>query len=645
MVGSFPPPKSHEACPSGEVKKLGCAGDEGSAQRHFELDPVSGNLTIKAELDRETEPHYSFQIYSVDKGTPRQTAYCRVNIEVLDVNDNAPKFVYPTQMNHTIHFSSWNTPTNILNDLWHLLYKWPFSAVLVIGVDRLDACNERIFLPEGSPLLKLTATDLDAGVNAEKIFLIAEGNEKGIFQLDIQTGDLSLKPGLDPIKVAGRYNLKLEVRDDGSPSLSGFTHVTVILDAARPPPSSPPHSSGRIAIDQVPQRGAKEILKPERGSRDRILPYTGSRSHPAEPQTDWNDSGIEESFFGGEHTLILIICLSAIATMLVLILFIFLAWMRRRSLLAASRRGNHHGLNPGGQGQLKNIFVEGMPRAVNIASPTGWGDGKMDEMLTTAMLTKQSSPVYWLKTSAGSKATLDGKNIHLQTVKSNDSDFSDDTIPPTLLRGDLQQANNCLYATSPTRKVVYQNPTMSGTTPVITCDDRGDTYLSIPSTSFSGGSTKYIVDFPVGSVYQSLIRSTPNEDQDIPEARPIPLTPALYRTVCNSLPTSKASKTNTPIKDTSETLNETYQPTDPRLHRCKSRDRDNALIVDNDGENDIEAFPQLPKKSVEFASGGDETCLLVLPSDEDPRDAESEEVDQSHQKQTGAFNHMPSSFV
>lgn len=60
-------------------------------------------------------------------------------------------------------------------------------------------------------MLKLTAIDLDAGVNAEKIFLIAEGNEKGIFQLDIQTGDLSLKPGLDPLKVAGRFDLKLEV--------------------------------------------------------------------------------------------------------------------------------------------------------------------------------------------------------------------------------------------------------------------------------------------------------------------------------------------------------------------------------------------------------------------------------------------------
>ncbi|VUZ55096.1 unnamed protein product, partial [Hymenolepis diminuta] len=82
--------------------------------------------------------------------------------------------------------------------------------------------------------------------------------------MDIQTGDLSLKPGLDPLKVAGRYNLKLEVRDDGSPSLSGFTYVTVILDAARPPPSSPVLSPGKMAVDHAPLKGPKENFKPDR---------------------------------------------------------------------------------------------------------------------------------------------------------------------------------------------------------------------------------------------------------------------------------------------------------------------------------------------------------------------------------------------
>ncbi|VDO09682.1 unnamed protein product [Rodentolepis nana] len=400
-------------------------------------------------------------IYSIDKGSPRQTAYCRVNIQVLDINDNPPKFVYPTQMNHTIHFSPWNTP--------------------------------------GSPLLKLTAVDNDAGVNAEKIFLIAEGNEKGIFQLDIQTGDLSLKPGLDPLKVAGRYNLKLEVRDDGSPSLSSFTYITVILDASRPPPSPSVFPSGKKPIDHTPVKGPNQNFKPSRNQRDQQLPYTDARRPPTESHPEWIDSGIGGSIFGGEHTLILIICLSAIATMLVLILFIILAWMRRRSLLASTRRGGHR-MSPGGQGHLKNVFIESTPRAINIGSSGSWGDGgKMDENLANETLGKRSSPVYWLKASTGSKGALDGKNIHLQPVKSSGSDFSDDTLPPSMFRGDPQQANNCLYATSPARQVVYHNSNISGPAPVITCDNRGDTYLSIPSTSFSGVPTKYIVDFPVGS--------------------------------------------------------------------------------------------------------------------------------------------------
>lgn len=58
---------------------------------------------------------FYFKIYAVDRGIPRQTSICRVNIQVLDINDNAPKFVYPTQANHTIHFSAWNTPVGFLD--------------------------------------------------------------------------------------------------------------------------------------------------------------------------------------------------------------------------------------------------------------------------------------------------------------------------------------------------------------------------------------------------------------------------------------------------------------------------------------------------------------------------------------------------
>ncbi|VDN08967.1 unnamed protein product [Dibothriocephalus latus] len=123
-------------------------------------------------------------VYAVDRGIPRQTSYCRVEIAVTDVNDNAPKFVYPTQNNHTIHFSSWNSPEH--------------------------------------PLVKLTAVDKDEGPNAEQVFLIAEGNEKGIFQLDPQTGDLSLKPELELTSIQGRYQLKLEKLNEWRNLCYGF---------------------------------------------------------------------------------------------------------------------------------------------------------------------------------------------------------------------------------------------------------------------------------------------------------------------------------------------------------------------------------------------------------------------------------------
>uniref|UniRef100_A0A5K3F9P2 Protocadherin-1 n=1 Tax=Mesocestoides corti TaxID=53468 RepID=A0A5K3F9P2_MESCO len=410
----------------------------GSAQKHFRLDSHLGNLTLLTELDREVEPYYTFQIYAVDKGTPRQTSYCRINVQVLDVNDNPPKFVYPTQLNHTIDFTSWDSP--------------------------------------GSPLIKLTATDKDTGVNAEKIFLIAEGNEIGIFQLDLQSGDLSLKPGLDPLKVAGRYNLKLEVRDDGSPSLSGFTYITVILHATRSPPTTSTLSPRSVLVDRNPRNPQKGSLKSDRETKDPLLSYANSPNKSPESQHDWEDR--DEGNFGSEHTLILIICLSAIATMLVFILFIILAWMRRRSLLIAARGGAQpqvRGCTTPKIGlvreRTKTVIVEGAPRSSTMSSPIIWTDGGIDGSSVTAKMTRTASPVYWQKMTTGLKGMHGGRN-------------------------DTQQVNNCLYAASLGRKLVYHNST-EGTTPVITCNMSGNTYLSVPATNYGGRNTKHLDDFPM----------------------------------------------------------------------------------------------------------------------------------------------------
>lgn len=56
------------------------------------LDFFAGLLTIAKPLDREINDLFHLNVSARDHGIPRLTAYTSVNIYVVDVNDNAPKF-------------------------------------------------------------------------------------------------------------------------------------------------------------------------------------------------------------------------------------------------------------------------------------------------------------------------------------------------------------------------------------------------------------------------------------------------------------------------------------------------------------------------------------------------------------------------
>ena len=60
-------------------------------------------------LDREVNAVYEFFITAEDSSpSKRLTATTKVIVELLDINDNDPKFIYPTQPNHTIHASAYS---------------------------------------------------------------------------------------------------------------------------------------------------------------------------------------------------------------------------------------------------------------------------------------------------------------------------------------------------------------------------------------------------------------------------------------------------------------------------------------------------------------------------------------------------------
>ncbi|XP_026049511.1 protocadherin gamma-C5-like isoform X42 [Astatotilapia calliptera] len=59
----------------------------------FYIDAVSGDIYLKQQLDHETQTSYRIDISATDKGFPKMEGRCTVQVDVLDVNDNAPEIV------------------------------------------------------------------------------------------------------------------------------------------------------------------------------------------------------------------------------------------------------------------------------------------------------------------------------------------------------------------------------------------------------------------------------------------------------------------------------------------------------------------------------------------------------------------------
>ncbi|KDR24197.1 Cadherin-related tumor suppressor, partial [Zootermopsis nevadensis] len=122
----------------------------------FSLDSLTGQLTTRAVLDRETVPYYEVQVVARDQGVPPQSATATVFISVLDVNDNSPEF-YPQ-----LYFAS--VPED---------------------------------LPVGSSVTRVTATDRDDKDHAVIRFALQEtGEQRNMFEINESTGLVTLKTSL-----------------------------------------------------------------------------------------------------------------------------------------------------------------------------------------------------------------------------------------------------------------------------------------------------------------------------------------------------------------------------------------------------------------------------------------------------------------
>ncbi|KAK7005180.1 cadherin-23, partial [Biomphalaria glabrata] len=60
----------------------------------FEINAVTGQITVTDQLDREVNEFYNIIVTAFDNGFPSRASTAVVRVEVLDANDTPPRFIW-----------------------------------------------------------------------------------------------------------------------------------------------------------------------------------------------------------------------------------------------------------------------------------------------------------------------------------------------------------------------------------------------------------------------------------------------------------------------------------------------------------------------------------------------------------------------
>lgn len=134
----------------------------------FDIEPLSGAIFTKVPIDRELQSRYEFNVYVGNDSSS-------VFIDIIDVNDNPPQWVYP----------------------------------------KSDSCQNGESLPlQGNltfaqHLTTILATDKDIDKHGEVTYRIVSGNEFGQFSLESKTGKISWNSYLSGLKQHNQCRAKM----------------------------------------------------------------------------------------------------------------------------------------------------------------------------------------------------------------------------------------------------------------------------------------------------------------------------------------------------------------------------------------------------------------------------------------------------
>lgn len=126
-------------------------------------------------------------------------------------------------------------------------------------------------LPVGTGILKIRASDPDAGFNGKVLFTIADGNSDSCFAIGMETGQLDVLLPLDRERT-DRYVLNITIYDLGSPQRSSWRLLTINVEDAND--NSPVFLQDSYSVSILESSGiGTDIIQVE--ARDRDLGANG----------------------------------------------------------------------------------------------------------------------------------------------------------------------------------------------------------------------------------------------------------------------------------------------------------------------------------------------------------------------------------
>ncbi|KAM9497103.1 protocadherin alpha-3-like isoform 5-T5 [Clarias gariepinus] len=160
----------------------------------FSINPETGDIMIKGQLDYERKSAVEIRVQAKDKGQNPRAAHCKVLVEIIDVNDNIPEI----------------TVTSLVNTL-----KEDAQLDTAVGM--------------------ITVIDRDSGKNGQ-VNLRITGSVPFRVQNAYKNNYILVLDGPLDRETTSKYNITIIATDEGTPLLSSTTliavHVSDINDNA-----------------------------------------------------------------------------------------------------------------------------------------------------------------------------------------------------------------------------------------------------------------------------------------------------------------------------------------------------------------------------------------------------------------------------